>query len=149
MTIGYSAAGGCWATTSEAIDAYYSAQQSLVVYNGTAAITWAYQKIGGAWKQYYYGTGTAVTPNAMALPTNVYGNCTLETSPGYPQQLTGSTGTGTGSGTVTGTVSIAPYDVTYDYASASAAFMTGLSMVLMFWLAAKPIGIVLNAIKRW
>jgi hypothetical protein len=42
------------------------------------------------------------------------------------------------------TISLVPFD----YTQAAAAFSFGLTMVLTFWLAAKPIGILIGLVNR-
>jgi hypothetical protein len=86
MTAGYSAAGACWATPSEAVDAYYSNQQintNMVQYAG-GNLNYHYGeffKDSGVWKlslTYCDSvTQSCISPSIRILTTNVYGTCTL------------------------------------------------------------------------
>ena len=149
MTTGYLAAGACWPTANEAIDAYYTMAPVYPYLSGGILYTSQPIKVSGVWKYNQSASNTtATTVLNNTLPTNVYGTCTIETAPHYFPPYPTGTGTGTG-GTSTGTVTINYPTVTYDYAAAMAAWSFAFITVMGFWLMAKNLGIVINAIKRW
>jgi|GEM_PF-6470855 len=127
MTIGYLAAGKCWSTSTDAVDAYYSHLDLHIFMSGSNFVKSQYLKDSAVWKMYNWATpalGTWGTPAISIAPTNVYGSCTLEES------TTGWNGT-------------------YDYAAAAAAWSFAFTIVLGTWMLAKNFGIIINAIRRW
>jgi len=77
MATGYLAAGNCWDTANEAIDAYYSIQQ-LQIYPATAIHFYRPLKDGAIWKMSDQLVSGAIS-YTYTLPTNVYGSCTITT----------------------------------------------------------------------
>lgn len=87
-TPGFSAAGHCWATQNEAIDAHYSALPTQFAfaadpYNSNTFYTGLlyYSKTGSVWYQTRTrcsSDSSTCTPNVTtAAPTNVVGSCTI------------------------------------------------------------------------
>ncbi|MCB5206534.1 hypothetical protein [Methylovorus mays] len=130
---GYLAAGVCWSSSQEAIDAFYSAQHILVVGNsGTNSYRMAYIKDSGIWKLTIYNPVTASNPTTtLNAPLNVYGTCTYVAGSG--------TSSGNGSGSTT----------EYDYTEAAAFWAFAFTNVLLLWLVAKNAGAIISAVRRW
>jgi len=139
MTVGYSAAGNCWATADEAVDAFYSAQNMTVhlVTTGTANLFYRHRpaKVSGVWydvtESCSLGTfNNVLTCNTASKPalTNVIGVCTITES---------SSG-----GTVPSGL---PVD--FDYSILGALFAFSFSVVVGIWLFGRSAGSVVNIFK--
>jgi len=78
MAAGYLAAGVCWPTSSQAIDAYYSALNPAIPSGTTTTYHYQTVKTSGVWYLTKYtmsSTGVKTTNWTSALPTNVTGDC--------------------------------------------------------------------------
>lgn len=136
MTIGYSAAGACWATETEAIDAYYSAQDAdlgfYVVSTNYHTVTFQFVKYSGVWKAervYCNLTTGSCSTTSLTAPTAITGTCTIAES------------TGSGATTETGL----PAD--FDYTVLAALFAFSFSVVVGLWLFGKSAGSIVNIFK--
>lgn len=137
MAVGYSAAGVCWETTQEAIDAYFSSQQintNMVQYAG-GNLNYHYgefYKAAGVWKlslTYCDSvTQACVAPAIRTLNTNVYGSCTFPVA---------STSTPVEFGLPAG----------FDYTILGAIFAFSFSIVVGLWLFGRSAGSIVNIFK--
>ena len=136
MSIGYSAAGNCWATQAEAIDAYYSTWSAPAAYfsdNNTGQTgTYLYypHKIGSTWYIKFMtcnnGYCSYQSSNGLAAPTNITGTCTITeaASPGGTNQTS------------------------YDYDAMAQFWFFGLSIIVSFFVLGRGAGVVLDVFRK-
>ena len=138
MATGYSAAGSCWATQQEALDAYYSnwtapsspAGDPSTGQPGTYFITAL--KSGSTWylRPYSCNSYNCYAPQSQTpAPTNVTGTCTLQ-----------DPASNTGGGTTTPT--------TYDYDAMAQFWFFGLSIIVSFFVLGRGAGVVLDVFRK-
>lgn len=139
MAVGYSAAGACWATTQEAIDAFYSAQNvtSHLVTTGTYNIFYKHKfvNISGVWNDALENCSLGAFNNVQKCatiykpaPSNVIGSCTLPVA---------STSTPVEFGLPAG----------FDYTILGAIFAFSFSIVVGLWLFGRSAGSIVNIFK--
>ena len=137
MAQGYSAAGNCWPTQAEAIDAYYSNWSAPSSFyseanTGFAAAKLFYtHKVGATWYFKWIDCSanfcTQATGNGLAAPTNITGICTIPEA-------------GTTGGTTAPT--------TYDYDAMAQFWFFGLSIIVSFFVLGRGAGVVLDIFRK-
>ena len=122
MAAGYTAAGLCYATPQEAIDAHFQNIQPYVLVTATNSIFIEPIKLGTGvwqWKKWTHSDKGLITINYSTNAVNPqYGACTLP-------------------------------DGIYNYTEATAMWAFAFITVLMHWFLAKKVGVFLSAIRRF
>ena len=122
MAAGYTAAGLCYATPQEAIDAHFQNIQPYVSITATNTIIIEPIKLGtGVWqwkKSTQSSTGAITNQYSVNAVNPQYGACSLP-------------------------------DGLYNYTEATAMWAFAFITVLMHWFLAKKVGVFLNAIRRF
>ncbi|MES1983229.1 MAG: hypothetical protein V4443_12250 [Pseudomonadota bacterium] len=80
---GYSVNGICYASTQEAVDAYYSNSHPQIIQTPTAVFKVQYLQTAGAWQsvqETVSGSGETTAVTVAPAPVNVYGACSLPNS---------------------------------------------------------------------
>ncbi|TXH74943.1 hypothetical protein [Thiobacillus sp.] len=134
MATGYSAAGHCWATQAEAIDAYYSSQPTEIapfMSGNNSYFVHKYVNQNGTWYTYstlrHFVTGDGQV-GLTAAPTNVTGICTM------PATTTATT-------TETGL----PAD--FDYTVLGALWAFSFSVVVALYLFGRSAGSIIDIFR--
>lgn len=85
MAAGFSVGAVCYATTAQAVDAYYSTLNPVSAsISSTVTLYVDYSKTSGAWRKNTYqinSGGDYTLKTSTAVPSTVYGDCTTINTP--------------------------------------------------------------------
>ena len=126
MAVGFQFEDVCYPTQAQANDAYFDAAQPSYFYN------------------------SATNPTTVQITKFILASGTWILNKQTVTMATGATVNNWNAATVAPTFRSCTYDLpAYDYVGATAAWVFGLTAVVLHWLLAKNIGLILEAIRRF